>query len=124
MRNFYIQYLVTFGLLGTFIYFYKTSGKFRKSIIAAFISATVYYSGLKPAHSAGEADAAFTQQNQPHQSRPSHRSAPGKPDNSGSGSGGDGLPKFPQIESVEKTQEHLSTIYIPQQIGRIFLILP
>ena len=74
------KYLVTFGLLGTliflglFIYFYKTSGKFRKSIIAVFMAATVYSSGLTPAHSAGEADAAFTRQNQQHQSRPSHRS--------------------------------------------------
>ena len=69
------KYWITFGLLGTltflglFVYFYKTSGKFRKSIIAAFVAATFYFSGLTPAHSAGEADAAFTQQNQQHQSR-------------------------------------------------------
>ena len=120
------KYLVTFGLLGTltflglFIYFYKTSGKFRKSIIAAFASATFFFSGLTTARAAGEADA-FTPQPQ-HQSRPSHRSGffsgrssndgsgPGKPDNFGSDSGGDGLPQFPQTESVEKTEERVKNI--------------
>ena len=120
--------MVTFGLLGTltflglFIYFYKTSGKFRKSIIAPFMAATVYFSGLTPAHSVGKADTAFTQQNQQHRSRPSHRSGffsgrssndgsgPGKPHNFGSDSGGDGLPQFPQTESVEKTEERVKNI--------------
>ena len=62
-----ITFLLTF--LGLSIYFYKSSGKFRKSIIAAFVAVSFYFSGLKPAHSAGEADA-FTPQNQQHQSRP------------------------------------------------------
>ena len=108
--------MLRFGLLGTltflgsFIYFYKTSGKFRKSIIAAFASATFFLSGLTTARAAGEADA-FTPQPQ----CPSHRSGffsgrssndgsgPGKPDDFGSdsGSGRDGLPQFPQTESVK-----------------------
>jgi hypothetical protein len=51
--------LLRFGLLGTltflglFIYFYKTSGKFRKSIIAAFAAATFFFSGLTTARAAG-----------------------------------------------------------------------
>jgi len=48
--------LVTFGLLGTL----------------TFLGLFFYFSGLPPAHSAGEADA-FTTQNQPHQSRPQKR---------------------------------------------------
>ena len=105
--------MLRFGLLGTltflglFIYFYKTSGKFRKSIIAAFAAATFFFSGLTTARAAGEADA-FTPQPQ-HQSRPSHRSGffsgrssndgsgPGKPDDFGSDSDRDGLPQFPEI---------------------------
>jgi len=120
--------LVTFGLLGTltflglFIYFYKTSGKFRKSIIAAFMAATVYFSGLTPAHSAGEADADFTQQNQQHQSRTQRPrgifdrklnndgSGPGKPDDFDSDSGGDGFPKLPEKECIEKTEERVENI--------------
>lgn len=127
------KYLIIFGSLGTltflslFIYFYKTSGKFRKSIIAAFASATFFLSSLTIARAAGEADA-FTPQ---HQNRPSHRSGffsgrssndgsgPGKPDDFGSdsGSGRDGLPQFPQTESIEETQEHLSII--DEQINKL-----
>lgn len=58
--------------LGSFIYFYKTSGKFRKSIIAAFASTTFFFSGVTTSRAAGEA-AAFTTQPQ-YQNRPSHRS--------------------------------------------------
>lgn len=124
--NIFSKYLLRFGLLGTltflglFIYFYKTSGKFRKSIIAAFAAATFFFSGLTTARAAGEADA-FTPQPQ-HQSRPSHRSGffsgrlsndgsgPGKPDDFGSDSDRDGLPQFPQTESVEKTEERVERI--------------
>jgi len=118
--------LLRFGLFGTltflglFIYFYKTSGNFRKSIIAAFAAATFFFSGLTTARAAGETDA-FTPQPQ-YQSRPSHRSGffsgrssndgsgPGKPDDFGSDSDRDGLPQFPQTESVEKTEERVERI--------------
>jgi len=120
------KYLLRFGLvgaltfLGLFIYFYKTSGKFRQSIITAFV--IVFFSSQQPAHSAGEADAAFTQQNQPHQSRSSHRSGffsgrssndgsgPGKPNDDGSDGDDGGIPKYPKTESIEETESHLSTI--------------
>lgn len=93
-----------------FFYLYKTSGKFRQSIIAAFMAATVYSSGLTPAHSAGEADAAFTQKNPQHQSRPeSDRGIFGRKSNN-DGSGGNELPQFPQPESVEGTQERVDRI--------------
>ena len=121
------ELLGTLTLLGLFIYFYKTSGKFRKSIIAAFAAATFFLSGLTTARAAGEADA-FTPHPQ-HQSRPSHRSGffsgrssndgsgPGKPDDFGSDSDRDGLPQFPQTESIEETQEHLSII--DEQINKL-----
>ena len=63
------KYLLRFGLLGTLtflgllIYFYKISGNFRRSIMGALAAMIFYFSSLTPAHSAGEADAAFTQQN-------------------------------------------------------------
>ena len=112
--------VVGITFLALFIYFYRSSGKFRKSIIAAFAAATFFFSGPTTARAAGEADA-FTPQPQ-HQSRPSHRSGffsgrssndgsgPGKPDDFGSDSDGDGLPQFPQTESVEKTEERVERI--------------
>jgi hypothetical protein len=127
------KYLVTFGLLGTltflglFVYFYKTSGKFRQSIIAAFAAAIFFFSGLTPARGAGEADA-FTPQPQ-HQSRPSHRSGffsgrsnndgsgPGKPNGDDSDGNDGGIPKYPKTESIEETQIHLSNI--DEQINKL-----
>lgn len=59
---------IRLGLVGTliflvfFVYFYKTSGKFRQSIIAAFVTLTVFFSSQKAAHSIGQADG-FTLQN-------------------------------------------------------------
>ena len=55
--------------IGLFIYFYRSSGKFRNSIMAAFVAASFYFSSLKPAHSVSQADA-FTPQNPQHRSRP------------------------------------------------------
>ena len=81
--------------------------------------ATVYFSVLTPAYSAGEADAAFTQQNQPHQSRPQHPrgifgrksnndgSGPGKPNDNGSDGDNGGIPKYPKPESVQDTEERV-----------------
>lgn len=93
--------LLKLGLLGTliflslFFYFYRTTGKFRQSIIAAFVAINFYFSGLTPAHSAGEADA-FTPQNQQHHSRPQKR---------------EGLPKFPQTnERVENIKPFLPSM--------------
>jgi len=80
-----------------------------------------YFSVLSPAHSASGADA-FTQQNQQHQSRPQHHrgifgrksnndgSGPGKPNDDGSGGNDDSVPKYPQPESVEGTQERVERI--------------
>ena len=123
------KYLIRFGIvgslafLGLFFYFYKTSGKFRQSIISAFVAMSFYFSVLSPVHSAGPGQAeGFTPQNQQHQSRPSHRSGffsgrssndgsgPGKPDDFGSDSGGDGLPKLPETECIEKTEERVENI--------------
>lgn len=122
------KYLTGFGLVGTltflvfFVYFYKTSGKFRQSIISAFVALTVLFSSQQAAHSAGQADA-FTQQNQQHQqhqscpqnkgifSRNSNNDGPGPGKNDGSGGDDDsGMPKFPQTESVQDTQNRLDNI--------------
>ena len=120
------KYLIKFGLVGTltflvfFVYFYKTSGKFRQSIISAFVALTVFFSSQQAAHSAGQADA-FTQQSQQHQSHPKNKSifsrnpnndgsGPGKPNDDGSDGDNGGIPKYPKIESVEETQSHLSNI--------------
>ena len=117
--------MLRFGLLGTltflvlFIYFYKTSGKFRQSVVAAFVAGTVGFGLLSSqAAQAGEADA-FTTPNQQHHSRPQRTgifsgkssndgSGPGKPDDSDSSS--NGLPEFPQTESVEKTEKRVERI--------------
>src|SRR5688500_6585521 len=118
-------FLLTF--LGLFIYFYKSSGKFRKSIIAAFVAVSFYFSGLKPAHSAGQADA-FTPQNQQHQSRPqkegifSRKSnndgpGPGKPNGDGSGGDDGGIPNYPQSESVEETQKRVE--WMQEQVRKL-----
>ena len=99
-----------------FVHFYRTFGKFRQSIIAAFAAVIFYFSALSSAHSAGETDA-FPQKNQQHQSRPQKRdgifsrksnndgSGPGKPNGDGSGGDNDGIPNYPERESVEGTQE-------------------
>lgn len=128
------KYLIRFGLVGAltflvfFVYFYKTSGKFRQSIISAFVALTVFFSSQQPAHAAGQADA-FTPQNQPHQSRPSHRSGlfsdrssndgsgPGKPNGDGSNGDDGGIPKYPRTESIEETQRHISNI--TEQINKL-----
>lgn len=117
------KYRIKFGLIGSlavlglFIYFYKTSGKFRQSIIAAFAAITFYFSGPKPAK-AKEADAAFIQQTQQQNTRVQKNqelfnkavAEPGKTDNSGSNAAGEGMPEFPKTESVDKTENWVETI--------------
>lgn len=126
------NYLIRLGLVGTliflvlFFYFYKSSGKFRQSIVSAFVVLTFFFSSQQGAHSAGEADA-FTLQNQ-HQRRPptkgffSHKSnndgpGPGKPNGNGSDGDDDGIPRYPKTESIEETQTHLDNI--DQQIKKL-----
>ena len=117
------KYLLRFGLLGTltflgfFVYFYQTSGKFRKSIIAAFAAATFFFSGLTTAHAANEADAFTPKPQHQHQTLSSHRSGffSGRSNNDGPGpekpdDSEDGLPQFPQTESVEKTEKRVEKI--------------
>jgi len=118
-----LSFLGFLMFLVLFVHFYRTSGKFRQSIIAAFAAVIFYFSALSPAHSAGEADA-FTHKNQQHQSRPQKRdgifsrksnndgSGPGKPNGDGDGSDGDngGIPNYPERESVEGTQERVNRI--------------
>ena len=119
--------MLIFGLLGTltflvlFVYFYKTSGKFRQAVLAAFVAVAVSLSSSQPAQ-AGEADA-FTAPNQQHQSRPQKQgffssksnndgSGPGKPNDFGSGSDDNdsSIPQYSQPESVEQTEERIQRI--------------
>lgn len=106
-----------------FFRFYKSSGKFRRSIITAAVTITVYSSSLIPA-SAGTGDAdAFTQQSQQHHSRSQHDqgifgrkssnddSGAGKPDDDGSEENNDNVPNCPQVESVERTQDRVDKIH-------------
>lgn len=123
------KYFVTFGVLGLltflslFLDFYKTTRKFRQSILAAFVAVSFYFSGMKSAHSAGSGQLeGFTTQNQHHRSRSQQRegifghksnndgSGSGKPNDDGSGGGFDSLSKYPKPESVEKTQERVDHI--------------
>ena len=101
-----------------FFYFYKTSGKFRQSIIAAFVTIIFFYSSQQPAHSVGEADAFNFQQQQQHtvssrdsgifghKSRSNSSPGPEKPN----GSDDSGMPKFPETESVHQTKDRLDNI--------------
>ena len=117
------KYLIRFGIvgslafLGLFFYFYKTSGKFRKSVTSALLATFVFF-GWSFQSQAKDVNGFSTQ----HQSRPSHPSrffsgrssndgsGPGKPDDFGSDSGGDGLPKLPETECIEKTEERVENI--------------
>lgn len=108
--------------LGFFIYHFKTSRKFRQSIIAALAAVIIFFSNVKTVHGTGEADA-FTLQPQ-HLSRPGQRSGsgffggalgsdgsgPGKPDDSGSNSDNEGIPEYPKTDSVEETERHLANM--------------
>lgn len=112
---------------GLFIYFYRNSGKFRKSIIAAFVAVSFYFSALKPADAAGSADA-FTPQNQQHQSRPQQKGifsrksnndgpGPGKPNGDGSGGDDGGFTNYPKSESVEETQKRVE--WMQEQVRKL-----
>jgi hypothetical protein len=105
--------------LSLFVYFYKTSGKFRKSICAALVAAFVLASGPLESEAKG-ADAFTPQQQNTHSQRhksfssgaakkPSNNNnGPGKP--SSGGDDNDGIPEYPKVESVEETQKHLENI--------------
>lgn len=100
-----------------FFYLYKTSGKFRQSIISAFVVLTIFFSSQQSAHSIGQAEGFTPQsQNQPRKSRSffgrnsknDGSGGPGKPNDDDSN--GDGLPQFPQTESVKKAEERVERI--------------
>lgn len=104
-----------------FIFFYKKSGKFRKSLIAALAASTLHFSLLssQPAQAA-EAEA-FTTPNQQHISRLQNQgffssksnadgSGPGKPSGNNDTDNDDSdisTPKYPMRESVEDTEKYL-----------------
>lgn len=107
--------LCSVAFLGMFFYFYRKSGKFRKSISAAFVSAFVLTS-VPLESKAKEADAFSPKPPQHQSSRRALSSSrtrannPGKPNNGDSGDDDNGMPQFPQTESVEKTKERVENI--------------
>lgn len=112
---------VTFLFL--FRYFYKRSGKFRQSIIYAFVALTVLLSNPLNANAGNgknEADA-FTAKYPTHRGRPSNSgmfsNGSGSPDDNGSGGGGggsggddDSIPEYPHTESVAETKQRIEHI--------------
>ena len=116
------KYLIKFGLigslafLGVFIYCYKTSGKFRQSIITAWVAVTFALSGPKSVQAKEVDGAEFSPQSQQHHSRIQKNrellnNAMAEPaDSSSSNTGGEGMPKFPETESVETTEKRVKNI--------------
>lgn len=114
-----ITFLLTF--LGLFIYSYKSSGKFRKSIASALFAALVIVSIVSwPAQSAAKDVHGFST---PESSRPARRPGffsgksdtndPGKPGKpNGDGGGGDygGKPQYTAPESVKETKVRVERI--------------
>ena len=121
--------IVILTFFGLFIYFYKTSRKFRKSIYAAFMVSFIVISG--PLESQGNNADAFTpQQKNSRQQRNKglFNNSSKKPSNNGNGNGKpnkgsdssgepnsgegkiNGIPKKPNVESVEETRDILENI--------------
>lgn len=120
MRRFSLIRILTF--LGLFVYFQKTLGKFRKSIISALVAVFILASG--PLESEAKGVDAFTPQHQtPHSQRnrdsfsqaaknPSSN-GPGKLNNNGSDGGVDDdndMPQYPKTESVQETEKRIENI--------------
>lgn len=118
MRRFSLIGILTF--LGLFVYFYKTSGKFRKSIIAALL-ATLVFSSV-PLESEAKGTDAFTTQQQTtriERNRGLFSRGARKPNNNGQGkpNGSDGgedddkdMSQYPKVESVQETESRLDDI--------------
>ena len=117
-----LTFLLTF--LGLFIYFYRSSRKFRKSIANALFAAIVIVSW--PAQSTAKGVDGFST---PESSRPARRPGffsgkydtddPGKPGKS-NGNGGDddgGKPQYPTPESVKETKERVE--WIQEQVRKL-----
>jgi len=118
MRRFSLIGILTF--LGLFVYFYKTSGKFRKSIMSALVAAFILASGSLESEAKG-ADAFTTQQQTTRIERNRGLFSRGarKPNNNGQGkpNGSDGggdddkdMSQYPKVESVQETESRLDDI--------------
>ena len=105
-------------MLYLFIYFYRTSGKFRKSIAAALLVTFVFLAS--PENSGARDVEGFPPKPQQHSRllkpkglfrNPSQNSGPEKPDNpSGNGKNFDSTPEYHGPESVGETEKRLDTI--------------
>ena len=102
--------------IGSFFYYYRKSGKFRKSVKSASLAALIFLS-FSPESQAKSADAFNNQQQQRtrssrdsgifnRKSSSDSGSGPGKQN----GSDDSGMPKFSQIESVDQTKARLDNI--------------
>jgi hypothetical protein len=114
-------YVITgsFLFISIFFYYYKKSKNFRHSINCAVLSILIIFGYSFESKAKGVEGFNFQQQQQ--QSRTTHRSGffSGRSSNDGSGPGkndgpgGDddsGMPKFPQTQSVQDTQNRLDNI--------------
>ena len=81
-----LSFIGILAFLGLFFYFYRNSGKFRKSIIAALVALFVFGSVIPPSRSIGGADG-FTPLTPQEQSRPNKRPGffSGRSNNNGPG---------------------------------------
>jgi hypothetical protein len=118
--GFSMIFLLTF--FGIFLYLYRSSGKLRKSIVSAILSALILFSG--PLQSNAHGADAFTPADQSRSAnRPglfsSKSNDPGKPDKpTGNGGAGDDgndddngkIPQYRQPESVQKTREQIEEL--------------
>ena len=103
-----------------FFYFYRKSGKFRKSMIAALLAIIALFAS--PLMSEGKDVNAFTSQPEPTRAsrnrnffnsgtRNPSNGGPGKPDNSGSGGDDDkNISQYPNLESIQETENRLDDI--------------
>ena len=118
MRRFSLIGILTF--LGLFVYFYKTSGNFRKSIMSALVAAFILASG--PLESEAKGTDAFTTQQQTTRiernrslfsrgARKPNNNGQGKPNGSdGSGDDDKDMSQYPKVESVQETESRLDDI--------------
>lgn len=112
-----------FAFVSLFFYFYKKSGRFRKSLASASLASIIFVSGFAglPRNSRATNAEGFTPK-LPEQSRP-HKNSGAFGSRSGDAGGGQGPGKpngnddgssfpteWPQTESVEKTKSRISEI--------------
>jgi hypothetical protein len=112
------SFTVFLAFVALFFYFYKKSGRFRKSIASAYFASIIFVSAFTGLTSpSGAKDVEGFTPKLPQQSQPNKNSGffgsesgsssqgPGKPN--GNGGGGESFPGYPQTESVQEMQARI-----------------